>query len=569
MANFAAYARWGFILFAIGTGSTLSAQPTINAGGIVNVSGYQATLAPDTVFVIFGSGMGPATIATASAPNYPATLSGTSISFTPASGAPVTAKIVYTLAGQVAGLLPSSITPGTYAVRVTYNSATSAPQNVTVVARSFGIATANSAGTQTAQATIGNVNGGLSLTRFTSGSVAFGGYTWTLTPAHPGDTLVLWGTGGGADPANDTGGSSGDQTAAGNFVVNVGGTPITPLYAGSASGYPGLWQINFMLPANITTDCFVQVQVSAGGQLGNSVTIPIAAAGQATCSTSGFGQSTLSSLDAGGSVTFAGMTVGRSTSYSATGTSTVTELVGGPFSKYSAGEWLIPFSGPKVGPCLILDETYPASAKEPSYPDAFLDAGAQLTVSGSGLTGNRSVPKIQGTTGIYSVTLPNGTLVNGGTYTLAGTGGTQVGAFTATTTMPSSFSVTNLSSITAVNRTQPLTVNWTGSGFDQVFVRVQSDILTTATTHEVIVSCSVPAAPGTYTIPAAALAYLLPVSGGSNIGVFSVTTGSSVGTATAESAAVQTLTPPLVSGGQMDFGTFGAFIYIGQSVTVQ
>ena len=159
--------------------------------------------------------------------------------------------MAYSLAAQVAGLLPSSIAPGTYAVQVTYNTKTSASQTVTVAARSFGIATSNSQGTGAAQATISNVNSGISLVRLTSGSLAFEGYSWTLTPAHPGDTLVLWGTGGGADAANDTGGTSGDQTAAGNFVVNVDGTPITPLYAGASSGYPGLWQINFTLPASI------------------------------------------------------------------------------------------------------------------------------------------------------------------------------------------------------------------------------------------------------------------------------------------------------------------------------
>src|ERR1700722_7327249 len=226
------------ILTPLALATTLLAQPAIKPGGIVNVSGYQATLAPGTVFVIFGSNMGPASIATATAPNYPAILGGTSVTFTPSAGGPITAKMVYSLAGQIAGLLPSSASPGTYAVTVTYNSQTSPPQNVTVVARSFGIATSNSAGNGTAQATIGNVNGGLSLTRFTPGSVALGGFTWTLTPAHPGDTLVLWGTGGGADPANDTGGTSGDQTAAGRFVVTVEGTPITPLYAGPPPAIP-------------------------------------------------------------------------------------------------------------------------------------------------------------------------------------------------------------------------------------------------------------------------------------------------------------------------------------------
>ena len=178
------------------------------------------------------------------------------------------------------GCFPSSIAPGTYAVTVTYSNQTSKPQNVAVVPRSFGIATANSGGTGAAQATIGNVNGGVSLTRLTTSTLNYEGLTWPLQPAHPGDTLVLWGTGGGADPLNDTGGTSGDQTKAGNFMVNVGGTEIVPDYAGASSGYPGLWQINFTLPMNITPNCFAYVQVSAGGQAGNVASIPIAPPGR-------------------------------------------------------------------------------------------------------------------------------------------------------------------------------------------------------------------------------------------------------------------------------------------------
>ena len=355
-------------------------------GGIVNVSGYQATLAPGVVFVIFGSNMGPASIVTATAPNYPTSLSGTSVTFAPSSGAgvPVTAKMVYTVSGQIAGLLPSTTAPGAYAVSVTYNNQSSPPQTVTVVARSLGIATANSAGNGTAQATIGNVNGGLSLTRFITGSVAFGGYTWTLTPAHPGDTLVFWGTGCGADPANDTGGTSDDQTAAGKFVVNVGGTAITPLYAGAASGYPGLWQINFTLPSTIAPNCFTTVQVSAGGQLSNTVIVPIAAPGQGVCAAPGVSQTTLSNLDAGGNINFAGLSIGKLTSYT-NGVASTSDLYGGPFSRFSAAEWLLEFSGATVGPCNVLDETYAASAKEPTQADAYLDAGASLGLSGPGI----------------------------------------------------------------------------------------------------------------------------------------------------------------------------------------
>ena len=270
---------------ALALPTLLSAQPAIrSSNGILNASGYQTQIAPGTVFVIFGSALGPATIQTASGPTYPTVLAGTSVTFTPTGGGtPIDARIVYTLASQVAGILPSSIPPGSYAVTVTYNARTSPPQNAVVVARSFGIATSNSAGTGEAQATIGNVNGGISLVRQTSGSVSFGGYTWTLSPAHPGDTLVLWGTGGGADPANDTGGTSGDQTAIGKFSVDVAGTPIVPLYAGTSSGYAGLWQINFALPLSIQPDCATGIQVSAGGQLSNRVTIAIAQAGQTSC----------------------------------------------------------------------------------------------------------------------------------------------------------------------------------------------------------------------------------------------------------------------------------------------
>ncbi len=68
----------------------------------------------------------------------------------------------------------------------------------------------------------------------------------------------------GADPKIDTGGSSGDQTAAGNFTVNVDGTIIVPLYSGTSAGYPGLWQVNFVLPSNIAADCFASVTVQGG-----------------------------------------------------------------------------------------------------------------------------------------------------------------------------------------------------------------------------------------------------------------------------------------------------------------
>jgi hypothetical protein len=153
-------------------------------------------------------------------------------------------------------------------------------------------------------------------------------------------------------------------------------------------------------------------------------------------------------------------------------------------NRYTAAEWLLPYSGPKFGLCAVIDETYPAGGKEPAAADAQLDAGT-LTISGPGLS-SRAVGVNQTPTGpAYSSTLTEGTLMNRGTYTLTASGGTQVGPFTVTGTMPSSFTVTNLSSLKAINRAQPLTVNWTGVGIDQVYIGVQGCTLTTTTTHSV------------------------------------------------------------------------------------
>jgi uncharacterized protein (TIGR03437 family) len=543
-------------LFTLGFAGLAGAQPSITANSVLNVSGYQSTLAPDTVFVIFGSGMGPAAIATAAAPNYPTSLGGTSITFTPSGGgAVVNAKMVYSLAGQVAGLLPSSITPGTYAVRVIYNTQTSAPQNVTVAARNFGIATANSYGTGTAQATIGNVNGGVSLTRFNSGSVSFNGLNWTLTPAHPGDAIVLWGTGGGADPLNDTGGTSGDQTVAGNFIVNVGGRQVTPLYAGASSGYPGLWQVNFTLPADITPDCLATAQVSAGGVTGNSVTIPIAATGQTSCSDSSMPASVYSKLDSGGNITLAAFALGEL----GNGSGTVQETASGSVQSYSASEWITLNSGPKFGLCRVYDRSYPPNGRDPGSPDAFLDAGSKLSLTGPNVAAGFGLGPVATVMGnAYDGSLNLGTLTSG-TYVLTAPGGTQVGPFNTSTTFPASFTLTNAASVSTIDRSVPLVLNWTSSGVDQVMVVLGTTVAGPGLRHLVTINCTLPAGPGTYTIDSQALAYL-PLAPAN---------GTAINTLAVEGTKQGMFSANLTAGGQTDIGIFSANLGISENVTVK
>ena len=189
-------------------------------------------------------------------------------------------------------------------------------------------------------------------------------------------------------------------------------------------------------------------------------------------------------------------------------------------------------------------------------------------MSGPNLAAGSGISALPGAVGpIYSLSLPAGTIALGGTYTLTGTGGSQVGSFTATATMPSSF---GLAAPGVVNRSQPYAVSWTGKGFDVVHIILNGTVPTSANTHQVTVSCYVPASPATFSIPAAALAYLPAVTASPGIGQLVVTGSPSVGgTASAVSATCQGLTPPLVAGEQVDFGCFTAYLGVVKSITIQ
>ena len=62
---------------------------------------------------------------------FPLELAGTKVTYTPAAGgAAVEARMWYTLAGQLAGLLPSSTAAGDYDVRVQLIDQEGSPQAV-------------------------------------------------------------------------------------------------------------------------------------------------------------------------------------------------------------------------------------------------------------------------------------------------------------------------------------------------------------------------------------------------------------------------------------------------------
>ncbi len=512
------------------------AQPSIRAeNGVVNASSYTADIARGSWFDVFGTGMGPATIAIYSgSPPYPTELSGTRVSFTPAGGGTaVDARLWFTRADQLAGLLPSTTAAGDYDVRVTYGGRTSAPRRVKVVERNFGYATQAQNGAGPAQATYG----GYDLNRFTTGRLE----PFSTRPAKASDTMVLWGTGLGADPNSDLDGkSSTDQTAAGQVRVLVGGIEVTPAYAGRSYGSPGLDQINFTVPPNVATGCFVSLQVRAGGRLSNLGSIAVGEAGKSACSHPTLSESQLSKLDQGGSLVVGSLDLDKiSTKMSVPGLGSFTsstESVSGSFGRYTIDAvGAASFSVVQMGACTVFKRVGTTDDIAAGAPPVALDAGAQLLLNGPNAT-NKAIPRDPSTKS-YSVTLYSSGIggfggsgtentLTQGTYTITGAGGTDIGAFKASMDFPGSFVWTNQNNIAdPIPRGSALPITWTGGGTGLVAIAGAALRQTGGTQQNPIYeatlfSCVAQASAGSFTVPSSVLQQLPVVSNDMTTGSF-------------------------------------------------
>ncbi len=227
-------------------------------------------IAPGAIFVVYGSNLStqPATpLQSSASPGLPKTLNGTSVSVT-VKGTTATPAIYYTSPTQVAAVLPSTTPVGTGTITVTSGTQTSAVAPIQVVQSAFGLDTLLGTGTGPGVVEDANFN--------------------VLLPsasATPGQSIILWGSGIGADTANDDNTypqKQDDLTSALGLKVYIGGIQANVAYAGR-SQYPGLDQINVMVPNNVALGCGVSVVVTAGTALitSNVATIPVAASGGA------------------------------------------------------------------------------------------------------------------------------------------------------------------------------------------------------------------------------------------------------------------------------------------------
>lgn len=219
---------------------TASSPPSISAGGIVNGAGFQSTIAPGSWVAITGTNL-CATTQTWSASDFsnngqtePQQLEGVTVSM---GGLPA---FVYYVSPTQLNVQAPSLPPGPVSVTVSNPNGT----------------------TQAATATVAAVSPAFFLWNQKYAVATRSDFTYvgppglfssvTTTPAKPGDTVILWGTGFGATTPAIVPGTLTPATGAtvnDPVTLTVGG--LAAQYVGGAMtpGEAGLYQIAITIPA--------------------------------------------------------------------------------------------------------------------------------------------------------------------------------------------------------------------------------------------------------------------------------------------------------------------------------
>jgi uncharacterized protein (TIGR03437 family) len=451
--------------------------------------------------------MGPTTLAQVQAYPLTTTLAGTSVTVT-IGGTASQALMIYTSAGQLAALLPSSTPVGTGTVAVTYNSQTSATLPVTVVTSNFGMYTLSQGGTGPAVVT-------------TTGYKVI-----TLTsPAEPGETLILWGTGLGPYSGNETEPPV-EKPLNVNATVYVGDVLATISYEGPSSS-PGLDQINFAVPAGVT-GCYVPIAVVVNGIVSNFGSISISTNGSTCSDPAGLPSSAINQVAATNSLKVGFIElqrVGFSASVPILGSVNIEQDRGAAYfydfndQALLASRGLSSISSFNSCTVLVCNNSSTCIPDNTALNVPQISAGAQITITGP--SGNAVLPLASGKLGEYHGPLGSSTVVGGtdflqpGAYTASnGSGGAAVGAFTADLTLGSPLTWTNQSTISAqssIDRTQDQTITFSGGAPGDYIAILGSSTSATANVTVTLI-CTAPVSAGTFTIPSFVLS-ALPASG--------------------------------------------------------
>lgn len=568
-----------------GGGSTGGGSTTPSISAVLDAGSYTANIAQGSVFVVKGTNLSPSGLGTngvlyTSYP-LPQSTNNVSIKFAPVSGGTATqAYMVYLFnngtANQLAGVLPSTVSPGNYNVTVTNGTSTSSSFAVQVVASKPGIVTQDSSGSGLAVVTnYVSASEPDDVNRFTTGAVN-GSY---ISPAHPGQVITIWLTGMGPVPFADNTAPDGGQgynflTNGGSVTVYVNGQAITGSaigYAGRAPCCAGEDQIDVTLPSNVITSCTSSLQVSVNGNLSPAVFISIAPTGASACVSPVYTTAQLQAFD-NGTLVYSGSFGLTSLNATEASLGNIIEYsASGSFSSTTGFE--LPYTGASPtsitsGTCIVIP-VLPnlLGTGSVTTTSTNLDAG-QITLTGPSAS-NLSATPFTETSNTYDLSigeqgLPsevasqygNGSIVPG-TYTLKASGGHDVGAFSATVTLGPTFTLTG-GLPTTINRSAGLTLNWTGgNSTDAVVIFGEAAVGSVANSDQTggIFECFTTAGKGTFTVPASILTQLPAVTSAQISG--ETATGSiAVVTSVQPSSGDGYFNAPLTSGGTITNATF-------------
>ena len=437
-----------------GATSTGPGTPTVT--GVTNNYSFipagfsNSGVTPSSIITIFGSNMaapltGTLTLQSSAGAGIPTALNGTSVSAT-VSGKTVQLGIYYAIPSQIAAVLPAGTPTGTGTITVSYNNVASNAFTIQVVASAFGLDTYYGTG-----------NGLITATDARTGAL----FNYTSSAA-PGEIITLWGTGLGSDSADsDTVFTTTPHAVnQGSVQVWIGGAQATVGYAGS-SGYPGLDQINVTIPAGLT-GCNVSIVVVVNNVASNFATAPINQGG-GECSDPVFGitGSQLTTLSGQTNVKSGVVFLGQFITPNTNGSGTMTEnLASADFQSVTGSYYGAASGSVSIGSCIVT-EVYSATGGS-TVTSTGLDAGTVSLTAPDG--SNYTLTTIPILPGFYSAMLSASAIPSsGGTGTFSWTGGTGVGASSATVTLPNPLlSWTNQAAGATVTRSQGVPVTWTG-----------------------------------------------------------------------------------------------------------
>jgi hypothetical protein len=284
----------------------------------------------------------------------------------------------------------------------------------------------------------------------------------------------------------------------------------------------------------------------------------------------------LQTLDQGGTIVAGGLQLGKASTQFTASVSEKSDTASGWFGKYTVDEVANSnLASGQAGTCSEVQRSGTVDRLSFGSPPAVvLDAGAQLTLNGPNASGmgiprqaDNSYLSTLYSTGLLGVgAVGSSPVLTASTYTLAGTGGADVGPFSASVTLPGDFVWTNqMAAGTAIPRSSALNISWSGGAGGQVVVI--ASVLTrlsgsglTALYSATGVTCSALGSAGTVSLPSSYLSLLPSAPGDATQTTFGLL---SVLAAPAAGASPGSFTAPLTAGGSIGIGVMAYEVMYG------